>query len=108
VIGTVQNVLRELATTINQTESGEVTVTWRTAHGRRVVEISDLEPVEASSGDAVRTGTELVDYVALGLPTNATPAEVREWATPVKPASNPVTRAFKDTWAVLFPPEQGR
>ena len=108
MIGTPQKVLRELATVISQTEEGEVSLTWHTAHNRRVVEIADVEPAETSSGDAVRTGSEPVDYVALGLPTNATPAEVRERTTPAKPVSNPVARAFKDTWAVLFPPKGQR
>ena len=108
MIGPAQKVLRDLATTINQTDEGEVTVTWTTAHHRRVVEISGTEPVEAGSGEAVRTGAELVDYVALGLPSNATPEQVRERTTPDKAASNPVARAFKDSWLTLFPPKPGR
>jgi hypothetical protein len=108
VIGTPQKVLRDLATTINQTDAGEISLTWHTVHGRRVVEVSGVEAVEPGSGDAVRIGSEPVDYVALGLPTNATAAEVRERTTPAKPAEHPVARAFKDAWAVLFPPKQGR
>jgi hypothetical protein len=102
-IGPTRKVLNEVAAAIAHAESGTVTLVWSTAHNHRVVEISDIEPVETGSGEAVRTGAEPVDYVALGLPSNATPEQVQERTAPDKPASNPVAQAFKDAWLALFP-----
>lgn len=106
MIGPVQKVLRELAAEIHADESGEISLSWHTSHGRRVVEIADTAPREPSA--AVRTGEELIDYVALGLPSNATQAEVAQKQTPAKPAGNTVARAFKDAWLAVFPPKGRR
>lgn len=106
MIGTPQKVLKDLASEITRAETGQVSLSWTTAHGRRVVEVSISSPSEPAG--AVRTGSEPVDYVALDLPTNATAAEVREATSSAKPNANPVAQALTDAWRTVFPPKDQR
>lgn len=105
-IGSAQDVLKDLRARVFDTESGAILFTWNSAHGRRVAQIEEAD--EPTSGEAVATGDEPVDYVQVGgiLPVQEKADKIPTQAE--HPVARFVAKSFADAWRSVFPPKESR
>lgn len=105
MIGPAQDVLKELKARVFGTESGAVLFTWDSAHGRRVARIEETD--ESTSGEAVVTGNEPVDYVQVG---GILPAPKNADESTDAPAGHPIARyvakSFAEAWRTVWQPKE--
>jgi hypothetical protein len=104
--GPTRKVLSEVASTIAAAESGEITLTWSTAHGRRVVEVTSptirVEPARAAPQSPEREQRQSAKA------SSKKAAQSKQEHAEQRTASEAVRDAFVDAWLTVFPPRSNR